>query len=146
MGNQTVAAKTGANTSVKDSLDHVRASAQELHGAISDAVAKRGGATKAELEALQQKIKTVTESAKTSMSTQRDAAKKHIGEAVTQLETTQKHLTDGLKTSGQAFQTSILNHQNAAAARRRDGRRKAGHLVRRRRLRDIPGRRIGLRS
>jgi protein-tyrosine-phosphatase len=107
MGNQTIAAKTGADTSVKDSLDHVRAAAQELHGAISDAVAKRGGATKAELEALEQKIKMVTESAKTSMSTQRDAAKKHIGEAITLLETTQKHLTDGLKTSGQAFQTSM---------------------------------------
>jgi hypothetical protein len=107
MGNQTVAAKTAADTSVKNSLDHVRAAAQELHGAISDAVAKRGGATKAELEALQQKIKTVTESAKTSMSTQHDAAKKHVGEAITQLETTQKHLTEGLKTSGQAFQTSM---------------------------------------
>jgi hypothetical protein len=107
MGNQTVAAKTGADTSVKNSLDHVRAAAQELHGAISDAVAKRGGATKAELEALQQKIKTVTESAKSSMSAQHDAAKKHGGEAITQLETTQKHLTDGLKTSGQAFQTSM---------------------------------------
>jgi hypothetical protein len=56
---------------------------------------------------LEQKIKTVTESAKTSMSTQRDAAKKHIGEAIAQLETTQKHLTDGLKTSGQACQTSM---------------------------------------
>ena len=78
MGNQTVAAKTGADTSVKDSLDHLRAAPQELHGAISDAFAKRGGATKAELEAFDQKIKTVTESAKSSMSAQRDDAKKRI--------------------------------------------------------------------
>jgi hypothetical protein len=51
-------------TNVKDALDHIRAATQELHGAISDAAAKRGGATKADLEALAQKAKAVTESAK----------------------------------------------------------------------------------
>ena len=30
------------DTNVKDSLDHIRAATQELHGAISDALAKRG--------------------------------------------------------------------------------------------------------
>jgi hypothetical protein len=53
-------------TNVKDALDQIRAATQELHGAISDAAAKRGGATKADLEALAQKAKTVTESAKGS--------------------------------------------------------------------------------
>ena len=95
------------DTNVKDALDHVRATTQELHGAISDAVAKRGGATKADLEALAQKAKAVTESAKGSISTQHDAAKKHLADAVTHLEATEKHVGESLKSSGQAFQTSI---------------------------------------
>jgi hypothetical protein len=108
MGSQTVnSAQTGGDAKVKDALGNVRAAAQELHGAISDAVAKRGGATKAELEAFGQKIKSVTESAKNSMGAQRDLTKKIVGEAVTQLEVTQKHLADGMKTSGQAFQNSM---------------------------------------
>jgi hypothetical protein len=92
---------------IKDSLDHVRAATQELHGAISDAAAKRGGATKADLEAFAQKAKAAAESAKGSLSTQHDAAKKHVAEAVTQLEATQKHIAESLKSSGQAFQTSV---------------------------------------
>ena len=95
------------DTNVKDSLDHIRAATQELHGAISDAVAKRGGATKADLEAFAQKAKAVTESAKGSISTQNDAAKKHLADAVTHLEATQKHVAESLKSSGQAFQTSV---------------------------------------
>ena len=95
------------DTNVKDSLDHVRAATQELHGAISDAAAKRGGVMKADLEALAQKAKAATESAKGSISTQNDAATKHLADAVTHLEATQKHVGDSLKSSGQAFQTSI---------------------------------------
>ena len=81
-------------TNVKDALDHVRAATQELHGAISDAVAKRGGATKADLEVFAQKAKAVTEFAKGSISTQHDAAKKHLAEAVTHLEATQKQVAE----------------------------------------------------
>jgi len=94
-------------TNVKDALDHIRAATQELHGAISDAAAKRGGATKADLQALAQKAKAVTESAKGSISTQRDAAKKHLADGVTHLEATQKHVAESLKSSGQSFQTSV---------------------------------------
>jgi hypothetical protein len=94
-------------TNVKDALDHIRAATQELHGAISDAAAKRGGATKADLEALAQKAKVVTESAKGAISTQRDAAKKHLADGVTHLEATQKHVAESLKSSGQSFQTSV---------------------------------------
>jgi hypothetical protein len=97
------------DTKVKDSLDQVRAATQELHGAISDAVAKRGGATKADLEAFAQKAKAAMESAKGSMNTQKDDAKKHLADAVTKLETTQKQIAESLKSSGQAFQTSVQN-------------------------------------
>jgi F0F1-type ATP synthase membrane subunit b/b' len=95
------------DTNVKDSLDHIRAATQELHGAISDAATKRGGATKADLEALAQKAKAAAESAKASLGTQHDAAKKHLADAVTHLEATQKHVTESLKSSGQAFQTAV---------------------------------------
>jgi hypothetical protein len=92
---------------VKDALDHLREAAQELHGAISDATAKRGGAVKADLEAVSQKAKAATESAKASIGTQHEATKKLLEEAVTHLEGMQKHAAEGLKNSGQAFQTSV---------------------------------------
>jgi ABC-type transporter Mla subunit MlaD len=96
-----------ADPNVKDALGHIRTAAQELHGAISDAMTKRGGATKADLESFGQKIKTLTDSAKTSISTQNTAVKKHMSDAVTQLEATQKKVADGLKASGDKVQTSV---------------------------------------
>ncbi len=105
MANQ--AAASSLDPKVKDALDHVRTAAQELHGAMSDAAAKRAGATKADLEAFAQKAKAVTETAKASISSQNDAAKKHLTDAVTKLEATQKQIAEGLKSSGQKFQTSV---------------------------------------
>jgi fructose-specific phosphotransferase system component IIB len=95
------------DTKVKEALEHVRAGAQELHGAISDAAAKRGGAIKADLEAVPQKAKALTESIKGSIGVQNEATKKHLKEAVTYLEAVQKHAAEGLKSTGQAFQTSV---------------------------------------
>jgi fructose-specific phosphotransferase system component IIB len=95
------------DTNVKEALQHVRAGAQELHGAISDAAAKRGGAIKADLEAVPQKAKALTESIKGSIGIQNEAAKKHLQEAVTYLEAVQKHAAEGLKSTGQAFQASV---------------------------------------
>jgi hypothetical protein len=102
------------DTNVKDSLDNVRASTQELHKAISDNVAKRGGATKADLEAFAQKARAATETAKASMDAakaslgpQNAVTKKHLTDAITQLEATQKRAAEGLKASGQAFQASV---------------------------------------
>jgi hypothetical protein len=92
---------------VKDALDHIRAAAQELHGAISDAAAKSGGAIKHDLEAIPQKAKAVAESVKGSMNAQNEAAKKHLAKAITNLEATQKHTAESLKSSGQAFETSV---------------------------------------
>ena len=95
------------DTDVKDALDDVRAAAQGLHAAISDVAGKRGGATKADLESFAQKAKTIAASARSSLDAQRDATKKHLAEAVTHLEETQKHAAEGMKSSGQAFQDSI---------------------------------------
>ena len=60
---------------VKDMLDHARADAQELHGKISDAAAKRDGAIKADVEAAAQKAKAVTEFVKGSIGAQNAATK-----------------------------------------------------------------------
>jgi ElaB/YqjD/DUF883 family membrane-anchored ribosome-binding protein len=103
------------DTKVKDALDHIRASTQELHKAISDAAAKRGGALKADIEDVSQKAKAITESIKGSIGTQNEAIKKDLKEAVTYLEAVQKHAAEGLKNSGHAFQASI--RQTLADAR-----------------------------
>ena len=101
--------------SMNQDLDHVRAAAQELHGAISDAAAKRSGAVKSDLEAVGQKAKAVTESLKASIGVQNEATKKHLKEAVTDLEALQKHAAEAVKNSGPAFQASI--RQTLADAR-----------------------------
>ena len=96
-----------ADTKVKDALDHVRASAQELHGAISDAAAKRGGAVKADLEVIPQKAKAITDSIKGSIGAQNEATKKHLTEAATYLGAVQNHAAEALKSTGKGFQTSV---------------------------------------
>ena len=106
------------DTKVKNALDHIRTATQELHGAISDAAAKRSGAMKADLETIPQKAKAAADSIKSVMSTQNAAAKKAAAEAVKYLEATQKSAAESLKSSGQAFQTSVrktLNDARAAA-------------------------------
>jgi len=100
-------AENPAGKKVKDVLDDVRAAAQELHGAISDAAAKHGGAAKADLEAASQKAKALAESVKGAVDAHHDATKKHLADAVTHLEATQKHAAEGLRSSGQAFQSSL---------------------------------------
>lgn len=107
MVNQAVRSAPTADPKIKNAIDHVRAAAQELHGAISDAMTKRGGATKADLEAFGQKVKSVTDSAKSTLNNQNAAVKKHMSDAVSQLEATQKRVNDGLKASGDKFQTSV---------------------------------------
>jgi len=103
------------STKIKDALDQAREAAQELHGRISDAAAKRGGAAKADLESISQKAKATVESVKASMGAQHEATKKHLTDAVTNLEAAHKHAAEGLKSSGQAFETKI--RQTLADAR-----------------------------
>jgi hypothetical protein len=92
---------------MKDALSHVRAATQELHGAISDAAAKRGGAVKADLEAASVKAKAVAASLKGSIDGQSEIVKKNLKDALTNLEATEKHAAEGLSKSGQAFQASV---------------------------------------
>jgi adenylyl- and sulfurtransferase ThiI len=103
------------DTKTKEALDHARAAVQELHGAISDAAAKRTGATKADLEAVPQKAKAVIESIKGSVGVQNATAKKRLAEAVTELEAASKHAADGVKSTGKDFQVAV--RQTLADAR-----------------------------
>jgi len=103
------------DTQVKDAVDKARAAAQELHKAISDAAAKRGGAAKADLEAVSQKAKAAIDSIKSSMANQNEAAKKQLSEAVTYLEATGKHAGEAVKSSGKDFQIAV--RQTIADAR-----------------------------
>ena len=103
------------DTQVKDAVDQVRSATQQLHRAISDAAAKRGGAAKADLQAVPQMAKAAADSIKGSMAAQNEAAKKRLAEAVTYLEATGKHAADGVKSSGKDFQTAV--RQTIADAR-----------------------------
>ena len=103
------------DTQVKGAVDQVRSATQQLHNAISDAAAKRGGAVKADLQAVPQMAKAAVDSIKGSMTTQNEAAKKRLAEAVTYLEATGKHAADGAKSSGKEFQTAV--RQTIADAR-----------------------------
>ncbi len=95
------------DTQVKDAVDQVRSATQQLHKAISDAAAKRGGAAKADLQAVPQMAKAAIDSIKGSMPAQNEVAKKRLAEAVTYLEATGKHAADGVKSSGKEFQTAV---------------------------------------
>ncbi len=103
------------DTQVKDAVDQVRSATQQLHKAISDAAAKRGGAAKADLQAVPQMAKAAIDSIKGSMPAGNEVAKKRLAEAVTYLEATGKHAADGVKSSGKEFQTAV--RQTIADAR-----------------------------
>jgi exonuclease VII small subunit len=103
----TVSAKSGAEAKVKDAIDNLRSAAQDLHKQISDAAAKRSGATKAEITALTEKAKNMVQSAKASIDTQKGNVAKHLTDAVSHLEATQANLSDSLKATGTSLDTSF---------------------------------------
>jgi hypothetical protein len=103
----TVSAKPGAETKVKDAIDHLRLSAQELHKAISDAAAKRSGATKADIAVLNEKAKTVAQSAKASIKGEQGKVAKQLTDAASHLEATQANLSQSAKAMGTAFDTAV---------------------------------------
>lgn len=102
-----VSGKSGPETKVQDAIDSLRSAAQDLHRQITEAVAKRSDATKTDLAALAEKTKSVTQSAKASIDTQQGNVAKHLTDAVKHLEATQANLSDSLKATGTALDTSI---------------------------------------
>lgn len=103
-------------TKVRDALDHFRASTQELHAAISDAAAKRGGAMKADLEVAAAKARAIAESIKGSVAGQNEAAKKHLAAAIESLEAVQKDAAEGFKNAGREFEAAVRNTVAGARA------------------------------
>jgi len=100
-------AHSTSTANVKDALSHLRAAAQELHRAISDAAAKQGGATKADLDAFAQKARSVSQSLKSTINTQTGMARKALTDAAKELEASEKKAGDAAKASGQELQRSI---------------------------------------
>ena len=103
----TTSPKPVAGTEAKDAIDHLRSSAQELHKAISDAAAKRSGATKADIAALTEKAKTVAQSAKASIKAEHGKVAKQLTDAASHLEVTQANLSQSAKATGTAFDTAV---------------------------------------
>jgi hypothetical protein len=95
------------NAKVKDAVDSLRSAAQELNKEISDAAAKKSGATKADFAALAEKAKGVAQSAKASMDSQHANVTNHMKDAVKHLEATQASLADSMKAHGAALDTSV---------------------------------------
>jgi len=121
------------DAAVRDALDHVRTATQELHRAISETLAKRANATKAEVEGVIRKAKDAADSAKSTMrarqETAQGAVKQQLTQAIDKLEAVEKHASESLKSSGDAFhaslakaladaRASVQNVSEAVAARR----------------------------
>jgi hypothetical protein len=103
---------------VVDPLDRIRAAAQDLHGAISDAIAKSEDTVKADWKENLAKAKAVSESIQSSLALHDKMTKGHLHEAFTFLAATQKHIEESLKHTGRAFQRSVrhsLSDAHAAA-------------------------------
>jgi len=92
---------------VKDAIDEFRANAQDLFKKLSDAMAKRDGATKADLEALAKSAKVVADSARAAVISQSDAVKQCLTDSIASLEKARKDAEDGVKRSGQGFETAL---------------------------------------
>lgn len=103
----TASAKSGAEAKVKDAIDNLRSAAQDLHRQITDAAARKSGATKADLAALTEKAKSLAKSVKASIDIQQGNVAKHLTDAITHLEATQANLSDSLKATGAGFDASV---------------------------------------
>ena len=103
----TTSAKPVAGTVVKEAIDHLRSSAQELHKSISDAAAKRSGATKADIAALTEKAKSVAQSAKASINAEQGKVAKQLTNAASHLEATKATLSQSVKATGTAFDSAV---------------------------------------
>lgn len=98
-----------AHVSVKDALDHARDAAQELHGALTDAVTQRGGALKGHIEALSARARALGESVALSLENQGAQSKHAVAEAIGYLEATGTHLTEALENTGDTAE-GLLQH------------------------------------
>ena len=90
----------------KDPLAGIRVAAQALHGAISDAAAKRGQAIKDHLQSIGPTVSSLITSVKAVIGAQTEVAKKHLAEAVKNLEGAEAQIATSLKATGETFHTA----------------------------------------
>ena len=93
-------------TTLKQALDEARAAAQDLHGALSDAVAKRGGAIKADLEAIPLQATAIAEQLQHALGAPGKVDNAAFDRAVVNLEATSAHVAKALKRSGKVAETA----------------------------------------
>ena len=109
-----------ADKRVRDSLDQVRSSAQELYGAISDTLAKRSSATSADVLKLADKAQQSAEQARSAARQRYDAAEPEIQQrlsaAAARLDNAQSHAAESLTKSGKDLRNSLSKALGEARA------------------------------
>ena len=95
------------DTKAQDPLQRVRAAAQELHAAISDAAVRDGHVLGADLQSVAAKLKDVAVSLKVSIAEQTEVTRQHLGEAATWLDAAQKHLDESLNSKGEELGVAV---------------------------------------
>jgi hypothetical protein len=107
---------TQADAKLRDTLDGVRAGAQQLNKSMREALAARTDATKSEVEGFIQKAKSTVESATAALRTQHGEAKTHLTAAIEKLRNVEKETSRSLKESGQAARAALDKAQVDARA------------------------------
>ncbi|KUR72000.1 hypothetical protein [Novosphingobium sp. FSW06-99] len=102
-----MAGQADTQTNLKDALDHARSAAQELHAALTDAVAKRGGAIRDDLVALPAKARAIVDSVSRSAAAQNVVTRQGVAEAATYLEATATHIAKALHAQGRAAEDAL---------------------------------------
>ena len=98
-----------ADVRVRDALDHARAAAQDLHAALTDAVARRGGAVRADFEALPLKARAIAEQVGHSLEIENIIARHALGEALTLLDATHNDIAGALNVSLEEYHKLVLD-------------------------------------
>ena len=107
---QTQTSKTAErrkDTKTQDPLQRVRAAAQELHAALSDAAVRDGHLLADDLKSVATKLKDVAVALEGAISEQTEVTRQHLGEAATWLDATQKHLEESLASKGEGLQAAV---------------------------------------
>ena len=94
-------------STLKQALDEARAAAQDLHGALSDAVARRGGAIKADLEPIPLQATAIAEQLQHALGAPGKVDNAAFDRAIAHLEATSAHVAKALKSSGKVAETAV---------------------------------------
>ena len=95
-------------------LDHIATAAKALHGAIAEAVDRHGQAARDHLVSIPKQAEAVIASVKGLVDIRTEITKKHLNELVRDLEATEQHIAESLRSDGQAFHTAVRQALDAS--------------------------------